>query len=413
MAHEGPEPNSDTGNTRPAIAGLSLLYATLLVMATGNLAMMSLFPAIARSSGIPDVAMVAVQSVSAGLSILTTPWWAARSDRVGRKPVILVGITGFTVASALTAGAIFAAVGGLLSIAAGVAALVFSRAVFGGVGMAAVPAIQAHIADETTPVQRTAALASLYSAQGVGSIVGPGIAPFLILPWAGLAGPQIAFTLIGGAILAAVSWRLPSKSSGCMAAAARPRNLQVLRQSSVWPFVAYLAVMSGCQAASLQMLGFVVIDRLRLGPIEAQPLAGGAMTAGAIAAVAVQLGIMRRIRVRPPVLMLTGSLLVVLGNVLMAWGGTYVLVVLAFVLSSAGGAFAMPAAASGASIANSRDAQGSVAGMTSAALGSGLLIAPIVAMLIYKHSATVAFLAIAATVAIALALLPRVSRSLR
>lgn len=414
MGHEGPELDHDMASTRPAIAGLPLLYATMFVIATGNLAMMSLFPAIARSSGIPDVAMVAVQSVSAGLSILTTPWWAARSDLVGRKPVILVGITGFTVASALTAGAIFAAVGGLLSVAAGVAALVLSRAVFGGVGMAAIPAIQAHIADETTPAQRTGALASLYSAQGLGSIVGPGIAPFLILPWVGLAGPQIAFTIIGGAVLAAVSWRLPSKGSRIAANVVRPsRNWQILLRSSVWPFVAYLAVMSGCQAASLQMLGFVVIDRLRLVPVEAQPLAGGAMTAGAIAAVAVQLGIMHRIKARPPVLMLAGSLLVVFGNVLMALAGTYGLVVAAFVLSSAGAAFAMPAAASGASIANSRDAQGSVAGMTSAAMGSGLLFAPVVAMLIYKQSAAAAFLTIAATVAMALIWLPRMSRSPR
>src|SRR5690606_6318047 len=197
------------GSDRPGIAGFPLLYVAMFVMATGNLAMISLFPAIARSSGIPDVAMVAVQSVSAGLSILAMPYWAARSDRIGRKQVILIGIAGFTLASALTAGAIFAAVHRLVPVVAGIAALIGSRAVFGSVGLASAPAIQAHIADETLPAQRTEALASIYSAQGLGSIVGPGLAPFLILPWVGLSGPLITFTAIGALVLAAAAWRLP------------------------------------------------------------------------------------------------------------------------------------------------------------------------------------------------------------
>ncbi len=393
-----------------------LLYATSFVMAAGNLAMMSLFPAIARSSGIPDVAMVAVQSVSAGLSILCMPRWAARSDRVGRKPVILIGITGFTVASALTAGGIYAAVNGLVTVAVGIAAIASARAVFGSIGLAAAPAIQAHVADETSAEQRTGALASMYSAQGIGSIVGPAVAPLLILPWLGLAGPQVVFTLIGCGVLAVVAWRLPRSEPrrARSSAAAAPRNWDMLRRPSVLPFVAYLAVLSGCQAASLQMLGFVVIDRLRLPPIEAQPLAGVAMMLGAAAAVTVQLGIMRRIRARPPLLMLAGSTLIVLGSGLMAIAQTYLWIVVAYVLASAGGAFGMPAAASGASLANSQDMQGAVAGLTSAAMGSGLLLAPVIAMFIYGYSAPGAFVTIAAGVASAsVLLLPRMSRCLR
>ena len=393
------------------ISGFALLYATIFVMATGNLAMMSLFPAIARSSGIPDVAMVAVQSASAGLSILAMPFWAARSDRVGRKPVIVIGITGFAVASALTAGAIYAAVHGLLSVAAGIAALVCARAVFGSVGLAAAPAIQALIADETAPARRTGALASISSAQGIGSIVGPGIAPLLVLPWIGLAGPLVAFALVGCAVLVAVVAKLPrSEPPVCAANALRKGSWHTLRRGSVLPYVAYLAVLSGCQAASLQMLGFVVIDRLRLGPLEAQPFAGIAMMLGAAAAVAVQLGIMRRIRVAPSRLMVAGSVLTVAGYVVMALAPSYALVVLAYVLSSAGGAFAIPAAASGASLANPRDMQGTVAGLTTAALSSGLLIAPVLAMLIYRHSPAGAFVSIAVAVAgVSTVLLPRLS----
>ncbi len=81
------------------------------------------------------------------------------------------------------------------------------------------------------------------------------------------------------------------------------------------------------------------------------------------------------------------------------------------VLSSA--AFGMPAAASGASLANPSNMQGAVAGMTSAAMGSGLLVAPVIAMFIYGYSAPGAFVGIATAVAAAsFLLLPRMSRRL-
>src|SRR6478609_5707493 len=137
--------------TRP-VSGFATVYMAMFVMAAGNFAMMSIFPAIARSSGIPDALMVGVQSLSAAISIFTTPYWAGRSDHVGRKRIALLGIAGFTIASALTAGAIIIATHRLVPALAGVAALAVSRAVFGAIGLAAMPAIQAHVADETLPV---------------------------------------------------------------------------------------------------------------------------------------------------------------------------------------------------------------------------------------------------------------------
>jgi MFS family permease len=397
-----------------AITGFPILYMAMFISATGNFAMMSLFPAIARVGNIPDAVMVAVQSVSAALSIFTTPFWAARSDLVGRKPIILTGIAGFTIASILTAGAIFIATHRLVPVIAAVAALVCSRALFGCIGMAALPAIQAHIADETTPAQRTRSLASMFSANGLGAVLGPALAPFLILPWIGLAGPQAIFAAAGALILAAAAARLRFKPAPPRAdrPAALPK-LQVLRRASVWPFVAYLAVLSGCQAANLQMIGFVVIDTTRLDPIAAQPYAGLVLMAGAMAAVTIQLGVLRLIAMSPPRLMVCGAVLVILGNLLMSIGGSYHLVTIAFVLSSAGYAFGAPAAVAGASLANPATQQGTVTGLVSAASSSGLLFAPVLAMLLYRHSPATAFLVIAAALGLMLVrVLPRCAQSL-
>jgi len=399
---------------RGTVSGFPILYLAMFIAATGNFAMMSLFPTIARVSGIPDALMVAVQSVSAALSIFTTPFWAARSDLVGRKPVILTGIAGFTLASLLTAVAIYVASHRLVPVIVAVAGLMGSRALFGCVGMAAFPAIQAHIADETTPAQRTRSLASIFSANGLGAVLGPALAPFLLLPVIGLAGPQAIFALVGLSVLIAAATRLRFRP--VERRTDRPAivpKLQVLRHPSVWPFVAYLAVLSGCQAANLQMIGFVVIDTTRLTPIAAQPYAGLVLMAGAMAAVAIQLGVLRLIRAAPPILMITGTALVILGNLLMAMADGYPLVALAFVLSSAGYAFGVPAAVAGASLANPAAQRGTVTGLVMAASSSGLLFAPVLAMLLYRHSPAITFLAIAvALAALFLGIVPRCARSL-
>lgn len=398
----------------PPLVGFPLLYAAILVAATGNLAMMSLFPAIARLSGIPDLAMVTVQSASAALSILATPIWAHRSDRVGRKPIILIGMAGFTIASALTACAIFAAVHHLLPVAVAIAALMGSRAVFGCIGLASAPAIQAFVADRTEPAQRTRTLSTLYSAQGLGSIIGPGIAPLLILPFVGLAGPQLIFTLLGIVVMVLLSVHLPDDTKKIAPSTAPAGKMEVLRRSTVWPFVAFLAVLSGSQAANLQMVGYVIIDRLGLAPIAAQPFTGAAIMLGAGAAVSIQLGLLRWLRLPPLWMMGGGILLVALGNAVMAFAGSFTMVVIAFVLASAGAAFATPGAASAASLANDAPSQGSVAGMTTAAMTSGLLVAPVAAMLLYKIDPSMAFYVIAAFLCGTLAvLLPKIMSALR
>lgn len=398
----------------PPVPAFPILYAAVFLIATGNIAMMSLFPAIARTSGIPDAVMTAVQSVSAGLSIIATPFWASRSDRVGRKPIIMVGMAGFTIASLVTALAIWSAVNHLLPLFFAVAALVASRAIFGLFGLAANPAIQAHIADNTTRENRTRTFASIFSAGAIGSILGPALAPLLILPVVGFAGPQLFFTVAGAAVLTLILFKVPHKGDRrSPQGRVRSSQMSILKLDTVWPFVAYMAVLSGCQAANLQTLGFLVIDRTGLNPMAAQPKAGLALMLGAAVAAFIQLVLLRRIRLRPPQLMVCGLTIVICGNLLMAFASSYALVMTAFIVSSAGYGFGAPAAAAGASLANLGDHQGGVAGFVSAASSSGLTIAPVITMILYQYDPHIAFMTIAAVIFILLlTIVPRCARAL-
>src|SRR5215216_1891490 len=78
-----------------------LLYAAMLVAASGNTALQSVMPAIGREIGISDFWVAVAYTWSAVLWVLLAPYWAEKSDRHGRKALTLVGLTGFIVSTLL------------------------------------------------------------------------------------------------------------------------------------------------------------------------------------------------------------------------------------------------------------------------------------------------------------------------
>ena len=89
------------------------------------------------------------------------------------------------------------------------------RLIYGTFGSAAPPAVQALVAGETSRQDRTRALTLLASAFGLGTILGPAIAPYLLLGTIGgveigLAGPAFVFALFGVGVWIAVRVLLTS-----------------------------------------------------------------------------------------------------------------------------------------------------------------------------------------------------------
>src|SRR3546814_11727370 len=97
-------------------------------------------------------------------------------------------------------------------LAASITCILFAlfRSLYGGLGSAAPPAVQAYVAARTDPEQRTQAL-SLVSY----SVIGPAIAPFFILPSVRLAGPPPVFSPIGHAGFLPTFGRAAAWERGC------------------------------------------------------------------------------------------------------------------------------------------------------------------------------------------------------
>jgi MFS family permease len=366
----------------------AILFAVLLSSAAGNTALQTVLPAIGRQVGIPDVLISSIFSLSALLWGVMSPVWARMSDKRGRKPMVILGMAGFAVSMLGFGFFILMGLKGLMVPLAVFAGAALSRAIFGLVGSASNPAAQAYVADRTAPADRTNALATMASASGLGTILGPAVAPFLVFPLLTLSGPMFAFAVIAGVVLILVMRGLPESPDEIPEraddTAKTPRARVRWNDRRIMPFIIYGFLLASAQTVNQQTLGFMVIDQLHISPAKAAAFAGVAMMAGAVASLLAQWGLIRMLRLTPRQLLWLGAGCAGVGNLIVAFSPDYHTLVVGFALCSLGYGFARPGFTAGASLSVGHEEQGAVAGAISAINGASVIIAPVLGVALYK-----------------------------
>lgn len=415
-----PTPNPFAGLAAGGVSRreFAILFAALLTVAAGNTALQTVLPAIARVIHLPDMLVAIIFSFSALLWTFSAPYWARQSDMRGRRRLMLLGTLGFMVSMLGCGVAILAGLNGWLAPIATFALFAALRSLFGIFGSASNPAAQAYVAARTGEQQRTAALSSLASAFGLGTIIGPAVAPLFILAPLGLAGPMFAFAAIAAVVTLAVARVLPDDDpthrsgtartgSGApssepsvagattgasvrAAAAGRPPRLS-FRDARIWPFMVFGFVSGSIQAATGQALGFLVIDTLGGSALDAQQEIAIIFMAGAFATLLAQWGLIPQLGLTPPALMRWGTVIAGAGTAGVALAGSFHGQVIAFALMSLGYGLARPGFTAGASLAVSRAEQGGVAGAVTSVNGSCFIVAPAIGIGLYQLAHTLPY----------------------
>jgi MFS family permease len=395
-----------------------LLYAAMLVASSGNTALQSVMPAIGREIGIGDFYVAIAYTWSAVLWVLLAPYWAEKSDRHGRKTLTMIGVSGFILSMTLCGIALFSGLHGWISGALTFGLFAIFRAIYGGFGCATPSATQAYLASKTRRSGRVAALSALSSSFGLGTIIGPAIAPLFVLPLVGLAGPLFAFALIAAAVFVAILLWLPNdrteRRSGhgaamsypslaspptgaSVTAATAPRRQKRLswRDPRVrrWIFAGVAA--GHAQAATLTCIGFFVIDRLHLPPSGSEGPIAIVMMAGAVATLGAQWGLIPRLGLSPRALILWGALIAAAGLVGTMLSTDLYRMTIGFAVASLGFGFTRPGFTAGASLAVPLGEQGAVAGVITSANGISYVLAPALGISMYGWDHDLPFAAFA------------------
>jgi MFS family permease len=148
--------------SRAANAKLAVLIVTNFVDMVGLLMIIPLMPFYARELGGGGLVVAMLMSAFTAAQLISAPWWGRFSDRYGRRPALLVGLTASCIAYVVFA------------FANSIWLLLLSRLVQGA-GGGTVGVIQAYVADSVEPDNRAKALGWLSAATNVGVAIGPAI----------------------------------------------------------------------------------------------------------------------------------------------------------------------------------------------------------------------------------------------
>lgn len=386
-----------------------LLFITLFNSILGLSVLFPILAPLGRWLGFSEIEVGLLSTSYALMQFMMSPFWGRRSERVGRKPVLLVGIIGF--ALSFLAFAIFAQLGkqgafdrwttfGLL-LAARVAGGVFSSATL--------PTAQAYIADTTDRADRTAGMALIGAAFGLGVVIGPAIGAALSA--VSLLAP--VYFSAGFALLNAVFvWlKLPEPVKHVTAPDEEHPTSLIVR---MWPVLALGLVISLSSVAMEQTVAFYFQDRLHLTEHETARTVGLSLVFYGIVAVFVQGFLVRRYRWPPHVLLSAGVPIALCGFIGLIFAQGFIPLTAALAIQGIGQGLALPGVTAAASLAVGEHEQGAAAGLSHAAHGLGRVLGPVVGTGLYTLRADLPYYASSGLLLLALGALfasPRVRRA--
>src|SRR5437763_7553181 len=184
---------------------LLVVFLTVFIDLVGFGIVLPLLPIYTRNLGGTGFIIGVIMASYSAMQFLFAPAWGRLSDRIGRRPVLLVSTAGAAISYAVFA------VGSGLSGHFALWVLLVSR-LFAGICGANITVAQAYIADITPPEERSRRMGLIGMAFGLGFTFGPSVGAFSH-KWSGSAGPGIvaaslcAATFILAFLILPESWK--------------------------------------------------------------------------------------------------------------------------------------------------------------------------------------------------------------
>lgn len=152
------------GNNRKSIV---ILSAALVIVMLGFGMVIPIFPFYIEALGGSGSELGLLVATAAFTELVFGPMWGSLSDRVGRKPILVIGLVGYALSSLL------------LGLSTKLWMLFAARALSGVLSSATAATAMAYIGDVTSEEDRGGGMGIMGAASGLGIILGPGFGGWL------------------------------------------------------------------------------------------------------------------------------------------------------------------------------------------------------------------------------------------
>jgi MFS family permease len=363
----------------------TLLFIAVMTMAMGQTLVFALLPLIGREVGLAELQIGVIITASSAVYAVATRVWGRRSDRLGRRQVILIGLAGYTVGTLVFTSLLWLGFEMVLRGALLWVALIVARCLQSSVMAGTMPASSAFISDITNAQGRTAAIARIGAANSTGTILGPALGGLL-------AGISLLAPLYFAAGMTLLSWLLV-----LMFLPESPRR-HLVGQTGVAPrlnyrdaryrhFLLIAVVMLIAFSVIQQTLGFYFQDILQLSSQHAARQVGFALMGAATISLFAQGVLVQRFRWPTWRLILCGLVLLLLGSLALAIGASVYWLFAGVGLCGLGIGISYSGCVAAATLTVAAEEQGSLAGLTTSLPAIGSIIGPVLGTGLYELSA--------------------------
>jgi len=366
---------------------MTVLILSLMATSIGQSLVFAILPPLGREVNLGELQITSIIALSSLVFSFASPRWGRFSDKVGRKPIIITGLVGYTIGTIVFTSVFYAGLSGLLSGLTLYGVLLLARSSQSLVMSATSPTVAAYAADHSSPDKRTSTMAKLGTANSMGTILGPAVSG--LLATLGLLAP-LYFAGALAATAALLTWRqLPSTPRPQLTARKTRAKLRYTDPRIIRYLAAAIGLFIGFSGIQ-QTLGFQLQDKLSLSGIETAQMTGAAMMVSAIFTFIVQMTVMQRLKLRAEQFVSLGLLSALFGALFIANFEAFPTLAIGMGFLGVGMGLCMPAISAGASLAVEAEEQGAVAGMVSACPAFGFIVGPITAGFLYQIHAPLA-----------------------
>ncbi|HEX4263267.1 MAG TPA: MFS transporter [Verrucomicrobiae bacterium] len=248
-----------------------VIFLTVFIDLVGFGIVVPMLPLYVRDFGAHGIVIGLIFSVYSIMQFIFSPIWGRFSDRIGRRPILLLSTAG-----ACISYVIFALASGLPNRGAALTLIILSR-ILAGICGGNIAVAQAYVADITPPEKRSKMMGIIGMAIGLGFVFGPGIGAFS-LSTIGLPGPGwIAAILSGCNFILAFFILAESRKPGSDQAKSRPHLdqwIHTLTKPKVGMLVIVFFLATFCFSCFEVTLSLLVSDNFHLEVVSAGKTAG-------------------------------------------------------------------------------------------------------------------------------------------